>query len=995
MKKHTFQKTRLATSLSIVLGALSASPTFAQEKEEDLKPGDYEVIEVSGIRESLTKAMLTKKAASGVVDAISAEDIGKFPDTNLAESLQRITGVSIDRSQGEGSRITVRGFGPDYNVVTLNGRQMPAANIAATSASSSRSYDFANLASEGVSAVEVYKTSLASQPTGGIGSTVNLVTAKPLSNPGRKATITAKGMMDGSTETGSTITPLLSGIYSETFNDDKFGIQLIGSYQERDGGQASAETGNGWYTIKGDGGDWGSLPRDGSFTNIPGPNDVYSVPRNLAYNFDEFTRTRTNGQLTLQYAPTDTLTTTLDYTYSELETRTQRQQLSTWFNGVPAFGEYTPGTNTEGSVMGPVIYADATCCDVGLGTSDASVYNENKSIGFNVEWLASDNLTLEFDYHSSTAEAGPQNDLGSDNVVSAVSFDRVLTEVDYSQDFPVMSITYADGVDGLDPARMSTSGTSLRNSFMESDIDQLQFRGNYYLDEGVVTSIDFGITAMESKNRSAYSVAQRDTWGGYGTADDYPDDIFMQEELPGRFDDVLGSNGADLEPFYYSSNIQDLIGAISAIASANGETISPCGTRLCMDPNYQVDRRVKETQLAAYVQANMEFEIASMPVWISAGLRYEDTDVESTALVPSFSTLKWDAANEFSAVESGTQFTTLQGGYDHFLPSIDFKIEVQEDWYVRASYSETITRPGYDAIQGGQTVNQGARFNGGTGTSGNPNLLPLESTNIDLSTEYYYGEGSYVSFGYFDKTVDNFIGETTFTETPFDIPTPVGGLRFQEALTALGLTSQEVSENLGSIRDYFIDNGFVDGNGDIVGLAGEDPSLSVVFTQSVNSDTSRSVDGFEMAVQHIFGESGFGVIVNYTTVDGDVKYDNYNTNKGEGVQNQFVLRGLSDTANAVLFYENFGWEVRVAWNWRDQFLAATVDGNGERNPTYVEAYDQIDVNVRYEINEDLEVFVEGINVTGEYQRTIGRHPNMLMGIYDVEPRYNVGVRYSF
>ncbi|MEQ3638234.1 MAG: TonB-dependent receptor [Alteromonas sp.] len=995
MKKHTFQKTRLATSLSIVLGALSAAPTYAQEKEEELKPGDYEVIEVSGIRESLTKAMLTKKAASGVVDAISAEDIGKFPDTNLAESLQRITGVSIDRSQGEGSRITVRGFGPDYNVVTLNGRQMPAANIAATSASSSRSYDFANLASEGVSAVEVYKTSLASQPTGGIGSTVNLVTAKPLSNPGRKATITAKGMMDGSTETGSTITPLLSGIYSETFNDDKFGIQLIGSYQERDGGQASAETGNGWYTIKGDGGDWGSLPRDGSFTNLPGPNDVYAVPRNLAYNFDEFTRTRTNGQLTLQYAPTDTLTTTLDYTYSELETRTQRQQLSTWFNGVPAFGEYTPGTNTEGSVMGPVIYADATCCDVGLGTSDASVYNENKSLGFNVEWLATDNLTLEFDYHASSAEAGPQNDLGSDNVVSAVSFDRVLTEVDYSQDFPVMDITYADGVDGLDPARMSTSGTSLRNSFMRSDIDQLQFRGNYYLDEGVITSIDFGITAMESKNRSAYSVAQRDTWGGYGTADDYPDDIFMQEDLPGRFDDVLGSNGADLEPFYYSSNIQDLIGAISAIAAANGETISPCGTRLCMDPNYQVDRRVKETQLAAYVQANMEFEIADKPIWISAGLRYEDTDVESTALVPQFTTTQWSGANEFNAVIDGETFTTLDGGYDHLLPSFDFKMEVQEDWYVRASYSETITRPGYDAIQGGKTVNQGARFNGGTGNVGNPSLLPLESTNIDFSTEYYYGEGSYVSLGYFDKTVDNFIGTTTFTETPFDIPTPVGGPRFQEALTALGLTAQEAGENLGSIRQYFFDNGFVNGNGDIVGINGEDPSLPVVFTQQVNSDTSRSVDGFEMAVQHIFGESGFGVIVNYTTVDGDVEYDNYNTNKGEGVQNQFVLLGLSDTANAVLFYENFGWEVRVAWNWRDQFLAATADGNGERNPTYVEAYDQIDVNVRYEINEDLEVFVEGINVTGEYQRSIGRHPNMLMGIYDVEPRYNVGVRYSF
>ncbi|PRO67716.1 TonB-dependent receptor [Alteromonas gracilis] len=985
MHMTTFKKTRLASSMSLVLGALITSPVQAQENDNEIEAGNFEVIEVSGIRESLTKAMLTKKAASGVVDAISAEDIGKFPDTNLAESLQRITGVSIDRSQGEGSRITVRGFGPDYNLVTLNGRQMPAANIAATSASSSRSYDFANLASEGVSAVEVYKTSLASQPTGGIGSTVNLVTAKPLANPGRKATITAKGMMDGSTETGSSITPLVSGIYSETFNDDKFGIQIIGSYQERDGGQASAETGNGWYTIKGDGGDWGSLPRDGSFTNIPGPNDVYSTPRNLAYNFDEFSRTRTNGQLTLQYAPNDRITTSLDYTYSELEVQTQRQQLSTWFNGLPAYGEYTPGTNSEGSVMGPVIYADSTCCDIGLGTSDTSTYNENKSLGFNVEWVATDNLTLELDVHSSTAEAGPSNDLGSDNVVSAVSFDRVLTEVDYSQDFPVMDITYADGVNGLDPARMSTSGTSFRNSYMKSEIDQVQFRGNYFFDEGTITSIDFGITAMEAKNRSAYSVAQRDTWGGYGTADDYPDDIFMQEDLPSRFDDVLGSNGADLEPFYYASNMQDLIGAISAIAAANGETISPCGTRLCMDPNYQVDRRVTETQIAAYLQANMEFELAGKPVWVSAGLRYEDTDVESTALVPQFTTIQWSGANEFNAVIDGETFTTLDGGYDHFLPSLDFKMEMSEDWYVRASYSETITRPGYGDIQGGLTVNQLARFNGGTGNAGNPNLLPFESTNIDFSTEYYYGEGSYVSIGYFDKTVDNFIGSDTFVDTIFDLPTPFGGPRYDEAVAALG------TDDAGAVLEYLRAN-FGD---PVQGIPGEDPLLPITVTQAVNSDTSRSVDGFEMAVQHIFGETGFGVIVNYTTVDGDVTYDNYNTNKGEGVQNQFVLLGLSDTANAVLFYEKDEWEVRVAWNWRDKFLSGTIDGNGERNPTYVEAYDQIDVNVRYNVNENLELFVEGINVTGEYQRAHGRHPNMLMGIYDVEPRYNVGVRYSF
>ncbi|RDV26795.1 TonB-dependent receptor [Alteromonas aestuariivivens] len=991
MITKSFNKSRIATSVSLIMGAVATMPGLAQEASDQaqLANTDFEVIEVSGIRESLTKSMLTKRAASGVVDAISAEDIGKFPDTNLAESLQRITGVSIDRVNGEGSRITVRGFGPDYNLVTLNGRQMPTASIDATTASGSRSFDFGNLASEGVAAVEVYKTSLASQPTGGIGSTVNLVTAKPLSNPGIKASFAAKAVSDQSTEEGNKITPELSGIYSQTFADDTFGIQLIGSYQERDSGSASAETGNGWYTIQGTQGDWGSLPQDGSFVNPPQENDVYSVPRNLAYNFNEFRRTRTNGQLTLQYRPVDEFTATLDYTYSELENQTLRQQISTWFNGNPAYGEYTQGTNTQGSVIGPVIYADSTCCDIGLGTSDFTRVNENNSVGLNLEWLVNDNLLLELDYHHSTAEAGPGNNLGSDNVISGVQFDRVVTEVDYSRDFPVMDIMYADGVTGLDPARMLTSGTAFRNSFMRSEIDQFQFRGNYTFDDGIITSIDFGLASIEVKNRSAYSNAQRDTWGGYGSPDDYPDDIFIQKSVADRFDDMPGAGSANLEPFYYATSMQDFLSVISQIATANGDTLGPCGTELCMDPNFTTDRRTTEEQWSAYVQVNMSFDIGDMPANLAVGARYEDTTVDSSAKVPEYETIAWTGDNEFSAVPTGNdQFTSLSGGYDHFLPSVDFNIEVMEDLILRASYSETISRPNYADIQGGLTINQLARFNGGSGSAGNPNLLPFESTNIDFSAEYYYGDGSYVSAGYFDKSVDNFIGNDTYTDTVFDLATPFGGPRYQAAVAALGEGATTTA-----IREYIIAQGVgVDGN-NILGIPGEDPILEYTITQPVNSD-SRAVDGLEMAWQHLFGDSGFGFIVNYTAVDGDVKYDDYNTNKGEN-PNQFVLLGLSDTANAVLFYDKDDWEVRIAYNWRDKFLDATIDGNGERNPTYIEDYSQIDVNISYDINEHLVVFAEGINVTNEYKRSHSRHPNMLIGVYDAEPRYQVGLRYTF
>src|SRR6476660_1113498 len=167
---------------TIVGGAVLINPVFAQEQAGE----ELQEVVVTGLRGSLKASMETKRDAVGVVDAINAEDIGKFPDTNLAESLQRITGISIDRRNGEGALVTARGFGPQYNMVTLNGRQMPTADAYADGtitiggvAGNSRSFNFANLAAEAISAVEVYKTGRADIATGGIGATINVRTARP------------------------------------------------------------------------------------------------------------------------------------------------------------------------------------------------------------------------------------------------------------------------------------------------------------------------------------------------------------------------------------------------------------------------------------------------------------------------------------------------------------------------------------------------------------------------------------------------------------------------------------------------------------------------------------------------------------------------------------------------------------------------------------------------------------------------------------------------
>jgi TonB-dependent receptor len=232
---------------TIVGGAVLINPVFAQEQASE----ELEEVVVTGMRGSLIQSMEIKRDAIGVVDAITAEDIGKFPDTNLAESLQRIPGVSIDRQNGEGSQVTVRGFGPGYNLVTLNGRTVPTAEVNLYGSQSSysggqgRSFDFSNIAAEAVSALEVYKTGQALLPSGGIGATINVKTRRPLDAPGTQVSFGVKAMSDTSNEDGSDITPEVSGLFNWTNEGETLGFGVFGEYAKRDSGAAMGQT-NDW-----------------------------------------------------------------------------------------------------------------------------------------------------------------------------------------------------------------------------------------------------------------------------------------------------------------------------------------------------------------------------------------------------------------------------------------------------------------------------------------------------------------------------------------------------------------------------------------------------------------------------------------------------------------------------------------------------------------------------------------------------------------------------
>ncbi|WP_298636851.1 TonB-dependent receptor [uncultured Umboniibacter sp.] len=991
--KVPFSRTRLATGLSVALGAMmSSTGAMAQDQNEDPNLV-LETVEVVGFRASLDRAVDVKRNNDGIVDAISAEDIGKFPDTNLAESLQRITGVSIDRANGEGSRVSVRGIGPDQNLVLLDGR-----TLARTTGG--RSFDFQNVASEMVTGVSVYKTSDASMPTGGIGSTINLLTNRPLDNRETRASVTVKGMYDESAE-DSTVSPELSGIYSTKFADDKFGISISGAYSERESGSAQANVGTGWRSFTGDQDNtnsWGGVPQTGQ-VNRPGPNDVYSVPQTTIYKFEQQQRERFNGQLVLQWAPSDDMTATLDYNYYENSIATQSNEISAWFTFAPSENVWT-----DGPVSAPLIYSETygSPADLSMAAADFANRYQGDALGFNFEWQVSDALWLEFDASQSTAERTPDSKNGSSNTLSTAAFIRTSATADFTEDLPMLAV---GGGNAVLPSDMRVTGSVFGNSQDFSEVDQYQLNGNFMFSEE--SDLDFGVSSTKVSNHSQSVNIQRNDWGGVGAAGDLDPSLFPAKSIMDQFDSARGDfsevGGAEVQNVYFDFDFESLRAAAEGLYTPSSfpadALVGDCGTMFCPSTQFgtDTDRLTEETTNAVYGQWNYRDDSAAMPWSVHVGLRYEETDVNSVAYSANYAGADWVADTEIVLVRDSANPLTLlvqDGSYDVLLPNINFNIDVTEDIIARAGYSQTISRPDYNSIKGGTVIGTIANRGGGSGSAGNPGLEPLESENFDLSLEWYYNDSSYASVGLFTKNLTNFIGNSIVESTVFNLPNPADGAKYDEAVAAVGSNSTDIRDyiftNYGS--DALVDpsDPYVRGVGVISGDSATDNDLVFDVTIPTNNEREETIDGVELAVQHVFGESGFGMQANYTLVNQDNEFDNYVLTPQE------AILGISDTANLVGFFENDAWSARVAWNWRDKFLSATGDGTGA-NPTYTEAYQQIDLSISYSLPmlEGLQLMVEGYNITDEASRTHGRASQQVLSLQERGARWVVGARYAF
>lgn len=987
MKAKKFNKSLLAASITLGLTGTISSHVMADENEAK----DVEVIKVKGIRGSMVKSMDVKRSSRGVVEAISSEDIGKFPDTNLAESLQRISGVSIDRSNNEGSRITVRGMGPEFNLVTLNGRQMPTVG--------GRSYDFGNIATEGVSSVEVYKTTRADLPSGGIGATVNMLTAKPLAFPGLKGSVGLKGVMETSNETGDDVTPEISGLISNTFADDTFGVLASFAHQERNNREQRAAVDNWIPNVN------ISASPDLELTDNNQRTDGATwYPQNAGYSINDNERVRTNGQLVFQYRPVENVTATLDYTYSKLEFESNRNSFGVWFNNG---GNVSSATiNENGTYTHVAEIGGDYATNLARGESE----NENKSLGFNLEWQVNDGLTLTFDAHDSSAVSqgvglgndafliigntfcGFCGDAGPDFGPNTANIN--IKDAHFGADgIPIWGLDLIDGngnpQDELTGADMGSLFGAVTKGFNENEMTQFQLKGKWVPQgDGVLGQVDFGLarTEMNFRSTNAYSQNLPAGWWNW-SAVHFADDMFTRVGINSLFDAF--SNGGDKAIDYYvTADFDEVLNIFETIDDPIAPDIYNAGWPTEVNGKFQSgpidsDSRVKEETTSLYAQAALMFDVFDRTLDVIVGARYEITDVTSNGLEVPATAMEWVNGNEWEYVYAEEQsFSEGTGETKEFLPSLDMSMEVEEDMIARFSYSKSLTRPPIGALGSTKAFLGNPKVNQRKVAVGNPALKPYVADNFDLSFEYYYDEGSYASIGYFHKDVDNFLVNVTTKEEVAGIRDPFIGPRAEQARQELIAEGIQPSDQ--AIHDRINENQGTP-TGTRIGANADDPLAIFDVSRDVNLNES-SLKGWELAVQHMFGETGFGFQANATFVSGDVEVNRDITDA------QFALVGMSDSANFSAIYDKDDLSVRISYNWRDEFLSGF---DQHSSPVFTEAYAQVDLNVNYQVTENFTVFFEGLNITEETQRVYVRYEEQFLSGAQYGARYNIGARYSF
>ncbi|HEX7764750.1 MAG TPA: TonB-dependent receptor [Cellvibrio sp.] len=733
-----FQRSALSSAITLAV-AMASQPLYAQDSTSPDSNSDMEEVVVTGIRGSLTKALDIKRNEIQIVDAIVAEDIGKFPDNNVVEALQRVTGVQVTgRGGGEVDGVTIRGLG-DVST-TVNGRQIFT--------STGRSVALADIPASLLNRVDVFKTRSADQLEGGIAGNIDIKTHRPFNFDGSKVVMAARGIYQSTSEkTDPNVSMLASNrwssgagefgalinlSYAETnYRDENIWIGSLDPYNADTYGVIRSSEG-GFQT----GTDKGLSSAPGSTLNVNGIPTEYVLLRD-AMGFTDFTgkRERPAANISLQYAPDDKSEYLFETFYNGYRNQSFNSLVFINTNGASHFRN--PELYPNSNVVKTNYINNANMFTSGDGSSghtDSWVY------ALGGKWEINDRLKVESEIvHQTSDYEGRFFAMRTDSVR-----DRLVVDFNYDNGLPLVAFLDDEETPNIDesdltnPADWSMS-TAYDNGPTDSgEATTFNIDADYEADWSIIKGISFGVRYDDRGAKSKY----KDQSGS-----------------------CKSETGCDL------SLLPGLVN-ISKSGFFEGKAYVP-SQWLAADGNYLLDHSdeiralygfqaggsdyqpgsifdINEKTTTAYVQANYEFNVFDKPLDGQIGVRFVKVDTNMNF----FENANGDGV-DWQPIED-------EASENRALKNFVIRYSLTDQLMTRFTYGETIRRPGYGDLNPARTyrpTTTGLEF--GTASGGNPNLKPAESVNYDWSLEYYFAESSSLYAVLFRRDVEGFVASAT------------------------------------------------------------------------------------------------------------------------------------------------------------------------------------------------------------------------------------------
>lgn len=973
----------LAVALSLGVGA-AAAQTAPQTAPQDEATEIDEVV-VTGFRASLNAGLDAKRRETGMVDVIVAEDIADFPDLNLAESIQRVPGVAIDRDAGEGRSITVRGLGADFTRTRINGMEAQATAGGTDSsggANRGRGFDFNVFASELFNSITVRKTAAAETEEGSLGATVDLQASRPFDYDGFTAAMSAQV---GYNDLSEQYNPRLALLLSNRFGDnDQFGALISVAYSERDlleEGFSSVR----WAPAVGTNSSGGFCSPVGLAPQNPGnsgangstaANCATGLPRpaNTAANVTAYNTANQSsvfiprlpryGRLThqqerlgvtgaLQWRPAETTLLSLDVLYSSLDATRQEDFLEALsFSRNAAAGGQTQVIVRDAAVENNMlVYGVFDNVDVRSESRYDQLSTEYLQISLTADHDFTDRLRGRFYY--GRAESNFENPYQT-----TVTLDRSNIQ-GYSWDFrgnpdaPVINY----GFDVANPANWEW-----RPSTAAVPRSEIRIRPN-----GVDTLFESAQADFAYDASDWLTIKAGINWKSY-SSDSYEfrrADETVVPVLPGGttvadISDILTGYGNGLIPGGTASSwVRPDLGAIADLFNiyCNCNTGVPGGdftlTSITNGNARGGNRSITEDDLAVYLQADWDTDLFGRPLRGNLGVRQVSTTLNATG---------------YSSTGGGT-LVTGENQYDDTLPSLNLAYEPIDDLIIRFGAAKVMARPQIGNTLAGTnylvpTTSLAASGPNYTASIGNVKLEPFRANTYDLSIEWYFGRESLLSFAYFYKDIDTYI-QIVRQDLPYS------------DLTALNPSA--------------FAPGFCTGT----------CSSSTIFqlTAAVNTE-GGPLKGFEISYQQPFTFlpgplQNLGVQLNYTHVESEIDYCNNTTCTA------FVTADLINLSpeswNATLYYEDDRFSARVSGAFRDGYIQNVPGRNGNNVEGKMETFN-LDASASYNLTDELELTLEALNLTDEENHQFvgdGADRQSTSVYHHTGRQFYLGARYRF